>query len=174
MSENEFEIKISKWEELGLFFKSRFSTPAEHPEYILYFFLIVIGFGAMGVWTSIYVESQNAIFNHHDLIANISSFSIAIMATGSIELMFIKNEVIGTSLFFITLILIVIGVIAFLVSMSIDDLCAYYVAIPVALLALLVWWIANAENANLTKNFFKEQSNATKKFNESLDKYDEQ
>jgi hypothetical protein len=174
MQENDFKIKISKWEELRFFFSERIKTPIDHPEYILYFVVVVIGLGAIGIWSSLSRETENVLLYHADVIASISSFSVAILAAGSIELMFSKNEVIKITLFLITLTLIAIGILGFYFSLKINNEFAYFVAIPVTLFALLVWWIANAENANLTKNFFKEQSKASQDLNESLNQYEEQ
>jgi amino acid transporter len=119
-------------------------------------------------------ETENALLYHKDVIASISSFSVAILAAGSIELMFTKNDVLKITLFLITLTLIAIGLLGFYFSLKINNPHAYFVAIPIALFALFVWWIANAENANLTKNFFKEQSKTSQELNKSLDQYEVQ
>jgi hypothetical protein len=164
------QIRISKWAELKEFFKDRIVTPLDHPEYILYFLIIVVGFGAISIWYTIYTESQKCVFSEGNLIISIASFAIAIMASGSIELMFAENKVIKTTLFLTTLGLIATGLILFFVCIRINH---YFLAVLFALGALFIWWIANAENANLTKNFFVEQSEESEKLNNSLDQYDE-
>jgi hypothetical protein len=164
------QTKISKWIELKDFYKDRIISPLDHPEYILYFILIVIGFGAISIWYTIYTESMNDVFNHKNLINSIASFSVAIMASGSIELMFAETKAIKITLFFTTLALIIIGFLLFFTCVCTDQ---YLLTILFALGSLFIWWIANAANANLTKDYFVEQSEESEKLNHSLDKYNE-
>ena len=164
--------KISKWEELKVFFKNRFTSPIEHPEYVFYFIIVIIGFGAIGVWSSLYVEYYNKVYNHSNVISNLLSFSVAIIATGSIELMFVENKFIRKTLFLISVFIIFTSCILFLLSMKINSSNGYWIAIPFSLFSLYIWWIANADNANLTKNFFVEQSDASKILNSSLEDYE--
>lgn len=164
------QIKISKWFELKEFFKERIITPLNHPEYILYLLIIVIGFGAMSIWYTLYSEYQKCIFSNENIIISIASFAITIMASGSIELMFAENKAIKTSLFFTTLGLIVVGLILFFVCIKTNR---YFLTILFALGALFIWWIANAENANLTKDYFVEQSEESQKLGNSLNQYGE-
>lgn len=165
--------KISKWNELSTFFNNRTKSPIDHPEFIFYFIIVIIGFGAIGVWTSWYTESHNSEFNHVSLIGDISSFSLAVLATGSIELMFIQNKYINRTLFLISVGIISIASVLFFITMDINSIDAYLIAIPLSILSLYIWWIANAENANLTKNFFVSQSEKSKELNKSIDDYDE-
>jgi len=87
--ENSPNQKVSKWNELYLFFSERFNSPIEHPEYILYFIIIIIGLGGISIWTSLFVEYHEFIFNNKNVIGNLLTFSVAILATGSIEMMFV-------------------------------------------------------------------------------------
>lgn len=169
--ENSPQEIISKWLELKLFFKNRIITPLDHPEFIIYFFFIIMGFGGIGIWFCIYDESSKNVFSHLNVISNILSFSVAIVATGSIELMFVENKILKNPLLLISVIIISLSTLFYLVLINKDNPLNYFFAIPLALFSLFVWWIANAENSNLTKNYFIEQSEESKKFNESLDDY---
>jgi hypothetical protein len=162
---------ISKWLELKLFFNKRIKTPIEHPEFIFYFILVIIGFGGIGIWYSIYFELSKEICVHSNILGNILSFSIAIIAAGSLELMFVENKAIKNPLLLISLIIIVLAITLFFVFINLNNPLNYFFVIPIGLLSLFVWWIGNAENSNLTRNYFKDQSDESKKLNQSLDNY---
>lgn len=170
--ENSPNQKVSKWNELYLFFSERFNSPIEHPEYILYFIIIIIGLGGISIWTSLFVEYHEFIFNNKNVIGNLLSFSVAILATGSIEMMFVENKYIKNTLFLISLGVIIISCLLYLFFFNCNSYNGYIIAIPLYLFSLYIWWIANADNANLTKNFFVEQSEASKILNNSLEDYE--
>ena len=159
--------EINKWIELKLFFDGRFTKPLQHPEYILYFILVIIGFGGLGVWSCFFS------FTHENIISNLMSFAVAIIATGSIDLMFTTNEAIKYPLLFLAIIIIFASFGLYILSINVVYGAGYIIAIPITLFALYVWWIANSENANLTKNYFREQSTASMTLNQSLNDYDE-
>jgi hypothetical protein len=169
--ENTPREAISKWLELKLFFNKRIKIPLEHPEFIFYFILIIIGFGGIGIWYSIYYEVSKEICQHSNILGNILSFSIAIIAAGSLELMFVENKAIKNPLLLISLIIIFSSTTLFFVLINLNNPLNYFFVIPIGLLSLFVWWIGNAENSNLTRNYFKDQSDKSKELNEILDKY---
>lgn len=172
--ENLKKETISKWKELGVFIKFRIKKPIDHPEFIGYFILIIIGFGAIGIWACFLNINTNEDFNHENILINLSTFSVAIIATGSIELMFIKDDILKYPLLFISLTLIIITATFFLIVFyNANNNYMYFIAIPLVIFLLLTWWIANADNTNLTKNFFKEQSTISKDLSNSLNDYDE-
>lgn len=170
--ENSPKEIISKWLELKLFFKNRIITPVYHPEFIIYFILIIIGFGGIGIWFCIYDECSKNVFSHLNVISNILSFSVAIVAAGSIELMFADNKILKAPLLLISISIIFLSILFYILIINEGSPLYYFFAIPMALFSLFVWWIANAENSNLTKNYFIEQSEESKKFNKSLDDYE--
>lgn len=169
--ENTPKEVISKWLELKLFFNKRIITPFDHPEFIFYFLLVIIGFGGIGIWYSIYYEVSKVIFLHSNIIGNILSFSVAIIAAGSLELMFVENKAIKNPLLLISLIIIVLITILFFVFINLNNPLNYFFVIPIGMFSLFVWWIGNAENSNLTRNYFKVHSDESKKLNKSLDSY---
>lgn len=171
--ENSPKEKISKWLELKLFFSNRIVTPICHPEFIIYFILIIIGFGGIGIWFCIYDEYSKNIFNHLNVMSNMLSFSVAIVAAGSIELMFVDNKILKSPLLLISVGIIILSSLCYLMLINHNDPLYYLFVIPLAFFSLFIWWIANAENSNLTKDYFIEQSNESKKFNLSLDDYEQ-
>lgn len=164
--------KISKWNELLIFFKNRFTSPLDHPEYVLYFIFVIIGFGATGIWSSLHSEYYSKVYSHSNVISNLLSFGVAIISTGSIELMFVENKIIKLPLFLISVGIIFISCVIFISTININDSIIYFIAVPFVLFSLYIWWIANADNANLTKNFFIEQSKVSKKLSDSLEDYE--
>lgn len=165
--------KISKWNELKEYFTERTKSPIEHPEFIFYFILIIFGFGAIGVWSSFFTPDKDSVFNHSNLINNIASFSVAMIAACSIELMFVENKVIKSTLSFITIGIIAISIVFFIILFNTENLYSYYLAIPFGIGSLYIWWVSNADNANLTKNFFVEQSEKSSDLSKTLDDYNE-
>jgi len=173
MQNSEIET-ISKWKELGIFIKSRIKIPFAHPEFLGYFILVIIGFGAIGIWACFLNSNIGEDFNHGNMLVNLSTFSVAIIATGSIELMFVKDEVLKYPLLFISLTSIIITAAFFLIVFyNADNNFMYFIAVPLVVFSLLTWWIANGDNVNLTKNFFREQSQSSKDLSNSLNDYDE-
>lgn len=166
ISEDTEPIEINKWLELKLFFNERLRQPLDHPEFIIYFILIVFGFGALGVWSSIYFESNATVFSHKQIIENIAAFSIAIIASGSIELTFTNRKCLEKIFILIALTILIISV--FLFAYLVNGSDNYFVAILFGIFSLLIWWIANAENTNLTQNFFSSQSEKSRELGRSL------
>lgn len=164
---------VSKWNELKIYFSGRTTKPIKHPEFIFYFILVIIGFGAIGVWSSFVGGAKDLSFNHSNLINNIASFSVAIIAAGSVELMFTENKHIKNTLSFITLGIIAVSAVFFIVLFNTNNIYLYLLAVPFGIVSLYIWWIANADNANLTKDFFVEQSEKSNNLSNSLDDYDE-
>lgn len=173
MEDKIVEEKISKWIELKDYFIDRLKSPLEHPEYIIYFVLIVIGAGGISIWTGLSERLQTGPQSDIMLIKNIAAFSVAIIASGAIELFFTNRESIRTTLFLISVLLIVVGVSSYFWSNAAIDNNGYFIAVPFSIFSLLIWWISNAENANLTENFFRQQSEESDKLNSSLNQYDE-
>ena len=164
--------KISKWKELNTFFKKRRKSPLDHPEFLIYFVLVIFGFGAIGIWSSLYIENYENVYNHSNIVHNIASFAIAIISAGSIELMFVENKYIKNPLFLISISTIIASVFIFFATLKIGGPMAYLLAIPFGIFSLYIWWIANAENANLTKNYFNEQSNTVEGLMNNVNDYE--
>lgn len=172
MDELNVPIKISKWEKLKEFLDNRITTPLEHPEFIIYFLFVIIGFGGFGLWISLYIEFNTEVFNHKNIILSIGSYFVALMATGSIELIFIKEESIKRILFLSTMFLIALSSIIFLICMNSSTGWGYFLSLLFLVFSLFIWWIANAENTNLTENFFIEQSEKSKELDDSLNTFE--
>lgn len=165
------KVEISKWVELFQFFSRRCTLPFQHPEFILYFFLVVIGFGASGIWAGLVIENNKETFDHLSMVLSISSYAVALLSTGSVELMFNDDKVTRRPLMLISISLIALSLLALLLCLTTSTTWGYSISTLFAIVALVVWWIANAENASLTKAYYQEQSDKTKELNEELDEY---
>lgn len=174
MDDLEIPIKISKWRKLKEFLENRSLTPFDHPEFIIYFLFVIIGFGGFGLWISLYQEFNNDFFNHRNIILSIGSYFVALMATGSIELIFIKEKSIKRILFLSTMSLIALSAVIFLICMGSSTGWGYFLSLLFLAFSLYIWWIANAENTNLTENFFVEQSDKSKELDDSLNAFEDE
>jgi len=168
------DSSIDKWKELKIFIRDRFFKPFHHPEFVLYFLVIIVGLGAIGVWHTIYVENLKEVIDHSNIIENIASFSVAIIATATIELLFTDKLVIKKPLTVISVGIISLAIITFLlVAVPERNSYWYFAAIPFMIFSLIAWWIANADNQGLTQSFFDEQSDQSIEFAQSVRDYDE-
>lgn len=172
ISENSPLEKVSKWNEIGLFFKTRSKEPWQHPEFVLYFIFFVVIMGGISIWASLYIESHNKEFNHNNVLTNIFSFIVVIITTGSIEMAFAGNKYIKNLLFIISVIVTLLSIFTYLAFFKSHNPNLYFLAVPFFIFSIFIWWIANAENANLTQDFFVIQSDRSKELNNSLDDYD--
>lgn len=140
----------NKWILLGQFLVFRVRKPLKHPEYFFYFILVIIGFGAIGIYAAIF--SEKIPDNRNDfIIANIASYFLAIIATGTVELIFIEEKKIKRSILLLSIAVIFLNTILFFLSTKYSS---FWFASFGLLIALTVWWIANAENTNIIDETF--------------------
>lgn len=139
-----------KWQLLGNFLGKRLIKPIKHPEFVFYFFLVVIGIGGIGIFTSVF-SKELPDMRKEFIISNISSYFLAIIATGTVELIFIQEKIIKRAILLLSVGAIFINALLYFLS---NRYTTYWFAIPGLFLALLVWWIANAENKNIIETTF--------------------
>ena len=148
-----------KWVLLGKFLNTRLKKPLNHPEFIFYFILVIIGVGAIGIYTSVFGESLPDTKNKF-IISNMASYFLAIIATGTVELIFIQEKNIKRAILLLSVGAIFLNTFLFFLCIH---YATYWLAAPGLLIALIVWWIANAENANIIEGTYnseiREESN---------------
>jgi hypothetical protein len=173
-SKNEKE-NDAKWIELGNFIYKRLKEPLRHPEFIFYFLFVVICIGACEIWSSIYIENQATLINHKNIIVHIICYSIAIISSGAIELFFIESENYPRKpIVPITIFLFLVCIVFFFLSFIVIEEWGYIFGALSVIFSLIIWWIGNAENSNLTdKSFFSLQSDKSKELSKALDGYEE-
>lgn len=163
--------ELSKWKYLRNFLLDRLKSPARHPEFILYFILIIIGFGSIGVYISIFCDFSEDKWERN-ITLSMSSYFFAIVSTEAVELLFVKDKYIRNAILLIAILTLAICVVLVIVSFNVTLLWAFIVSGIGILLAWIVWWIANAENANLCDDsFFQKLSSKSKSLDQSLDEY---
>ena len=132
------------------FFLGRVKSPCKHPEFIIYFVLAIIGVGAIGIHTAVF--HKNLPTDRDDyIIANIATYFLAIIATGSIELIFYQKTRIKRAITLIAIGAIIASTFLFFWATLYPS---YIVASIGLLLSLTIWWIANAENTNIIEATF--------------------
>lgn len=144
----------SKWRALGDFIKERLKEPLNHPEFIIYFIVITVIVGAIDVWAAWYLEFHPS--GHSDFLhlrISIIGYSIALVSTGGIDLIFSTEKNIKKIIQLIAYSTMIIGVCIFFICFNITVGWSIFIAIVWAIFSLMIWWIANAENANLTNYY---------------------
>jgi len=102
--------ELSKWKYLRNFLLDRLKSPARHPEFILYFILIIIGFGSIGVYISIFCDFSEDKWERN-ITLSMSSYFFAIVSTGAVELLFVKDKYIRNAILLIAILTLAICVV---------------------------------------------------------------
>lgn len=139
----------------------RTTRPLRHPSFVAFFILAVFGLGASGVWLELYVlvfpdRSATSHFLHYPgapsrfdaLRTAMITFFTAVSGTSAMQLIWAEDFKHFRSAS--ALILFLFLVVALLIFPArICDCAAISVGALMSLLALWVWWVANAKQADL-------------------------
>lgn len=158
------EEEISKWSELKEFLIFRTKKPISHPEFIVYFLLVILIIGGLGVWSDLFRANDL----NKSISNNLNAYALTIIAASTIELIFSKETILKNTLTLISVGIIVIYIFLFFILNN-NNVPTLIFSVLSTLIALYIWWIANAENSNLTKNFFKSSSQKTKELSKSVE-----
>lgn len=147
------------WREFRETLKERIHAPRKHPTFVMYFIGIIILFGGFSWWLEPVISSV-LLGNWPEiewvrLISGCYAYFVAIAATAAVDLILSLNQQKSLRMFF------VVGVLCVFI-------CAFFAAIAgtvmgntkVAvwpsvigyILALFLWWVGNANNANLLES----------------------
>lgn len=157
------ENKKERWKELCNDIKEKIKSPLGYPEFIFYFFVVVVMTGLVGIFLTYYVENKltnediSHKFSHIHLTLSIASYFIALVTASSVDLIlslksednFTKKPYIMIGICAIILGLCLMG--GVLLSDGIPVL-EYIFAIVGLLISWFIWWLSNSENPNLTIN----------------------
>lgn len=161
--------KKSKWKLLRGYFAEQFNKPFKHPEFIFYFFLIIIGFGMIGVWTTLYVELNAETINDKNIALSIIGYAVPLIATGAVDLIFTREKIIQNAIKMIGISTVPIGILLLILCFNMNTSAAYFWSIFGVVLSWLIWWIVNADNSNIIESDLADQmSKETKKLGDSL------
>lgn len=140
----------NKWKQLRLFLLDRIVQPTKHPEFIFYFILVIIGIGAIGIYSAAFSENIPASKNEF-IISNMASYFLAIIATGSVDLIFLQRTNIKRAILLMSVGAIFTNTFLFFLSINYSSYLFSSIGITIA---VIVWWIANAENSNIIESTF--------------------
>ena len=133
--------------------KERFIKPWKVLSFKLYFFIVIILFGGMGVINTLYnCINKN---NWDGFPSNLMTYSLAILVPASITILLhffplAKNKV--------SLVILCITVLSASFLMAFTD--SLFLAIICMLLAWVFWIIANSDNAYLDDNAYNDNINS--------------
>ncbi|GAB3222475.1 hypothetical protein [Spirosoma arcticum] len=150
------KLDYSKWNDLVETTANRLKKPVSHPEFILYFSVIIVIVGLAGVFTTLEIELRNCLVNHGNITLSIATYFIALLASSSADLILssddpAKSESQMKILRLVGICSVLLGVGLFWLTNVFKDELGYIPAMFGLILALSTWWLANAENPNLTK-----------------------
>lgn len=147
---------INYWQEFRGTLKERLCKPCNHPTFVMYFIGIIIVIGGLGLFEPIvsyfilgtlpYEEFPRAV------VSATYTYFVAIAATAAVDLILSYHQKKYLLMFFLLCSLIVIF--CFLLSAAYvtflkRPVCAILPALIGYVVALFLWWIGNANNANL-------------------------
>lgn len=157
-------IRTAKWRDLRTEVKARIFEPFDDPVFVIYFFLIIVLVGGLGVLLSVIrfaadQSSQNVIA----IPRTLSTYSLATVAGAFVQLNFLSFPS-GTldsplegarastmrALWMLALaIVVVVAILALTGLWTVKPAWAYGCSLAGVGCALFLWWIANYDNSNL-------------------------
>jgi hypothetical protein len=146
---------INHWQEFFGTLKDRLREPCKHPTFVMYFIVIIIIIGGFGVLEPIVsyllMGSLTADEFPRALTSAVYTYFVAIAATAAVDLILSYQQRKFLLMFFILCGLVVVLCFFFAVILGTYRRSSI-VIIPSIIgytLALFLWWIGNATNANL-------------------------
>ena len=144
-------VADNHWNEFYQTLKERLCVPARHPTFVLYFIGIIVVIGGFGIFeplVSFVLGKTTKTELPHALICATYTYFVAIAATAAVDLTLSYRK----RKYLLMLFLLSCFLVLFLAFLSAIINRHQYAAIPTVIgyiLALVLWWIGNATNANL-------------------------
>jgi len=102
-----------------------------------------------------------------------SSYFLAIVSTGAVELLFIEEKIIKNAIRLLAISFLALCILFLFIAFKVGITSAFIISGLGIVLAWFVWWIANAENANLCDDsLFTKMSSNSKYLDKSLESYE--
>lgn len=148
--------EISYWREFGSILRERFRRPWKHPTFVMYFLGIIVLLGGFGIaepmvncWVLGKLPPDEL---PKALVSAAFTYFVAIAATAAVDLILVYKQRKYMLMFFVLALLIVL--LCAVLSAGFGTVLGKPASatIPVAvgyLLALFLWWVGNANNAQL-------------------------
>lgn len=140
-----------RWTALRRDILSRFSAPMEHPTFFFFFLFFVFGLGSAGTWVELFKlkPDTDPAYSLDGLITSLITFASALIGTSCTQISIEDNE----SKALKTLALGVLVIYCFAVVLAAVGVgkgtAAAWLWTGASVIALAVWWIANAKAPSL-------------------------
>jgi hypothetical protein len=139
---------VNGWRELWLQLVDRTKRPFSHVVFVLYFFIGVVAFGALGVWFEIVRWINEPESGPAAVLTALETFFPALVGSTSLQVIFEENSNKRMRAFAVSYLVVFVALVIILMFVSrIPTEVAFGLAVLSAVGALWVWWIANANNA---------------------------
>lgn len=151
ISEDTSHREAEYWREFVSTIKDRLRKPLQHPTFVMYFLGIVVLLGGFGMFVPIvgvFLGRLHADVWPQALINACYTYFVAVAATAAVDLILSYRQRRFLLMFFLLCSLIVF-LCAILAALPSKASVAASPAVIGYLLALFLWWIGNANNANL-------------------------
>src|SRR4051812_11099189 len=110
------EENINKWKLFKEFLLDRLKKPTSHPEFVIYFVLLPFAIGAVDIWASLYILNQSKPpFDYQHLQISIIGFSLILICSGGIDLIFSTEKYIKRIIQLSAIFLIILDVSVFFI-----------------------------------------------------------
>jgi hypothetical protein len=135
-------------------FAEKFNSPWKHVSFNLYVFFIVVGFGGLDIWTSVYELICKPTGDIYSVAQNLGGFFVAIIAASVIDLY--------TALSFKNMLsLQILSVAIFGVSLIMYAICylnhgyfGFIVSLVGSIAGIAIWIVANSDNEKWSESTF--------------------
>jgi hypothetical protein len=132
------------WPALGRELADRTVKPAFHPSFVMFFIVAIVGVGPTGFWIELYAFVFKCQANAAALRASFVSFVPAFVAATTMQLVWAESEKRSMRAFAILVLAICMLMLVFCGSEAIDDRAGIAWGGVSTVIALWMWWIANA------------------------------
>lgn len=139
------------WQELFATLKGRLRRPWRHPTFVMYFLVIIVivgGFGLLEPLVSYWLGKLRADALPGALVSATYTYFAAIAATAAVDLILSYHQRKYLLMFFL-MCSVVVFLCALFAAILGNPAKAAYPSVLGYFLALFLWWVGNANNANL-------------------------
>jgi hypothetical protein len=148
---------------------NRFRTPWKESAFQLYFWIIVVFFGGIGIGLTIYEECFNEVFHINTISKSIATTFIGMIAGSLVDLNLSQNIKFVPSLTISTMGVAMVCTLLLLSAFKIDGFWSLLPAILGYLISMLIWILANADNNRLSdEGYLSSMKENVKKLENSL------
>ncbi|KFF11185.1 hypothetical protein [Flavobacterium hydatis] len=147
----------------------RFKAPWKNSAFNYYFYWIIIGFGGIGIWLTIYEESNKSNLDVTVISKCIATTAIAIISASLVDLNLSFNLKNVPSLIINSIAFFGISIFLLILSFNVTGSYSLIAAVPGYLIALLIWVLANSDNGKLSdESYFNQMTDKVKEMKNAV------